>query len=165
MHGFLDSQTVRTIYISVIHVAAKVSSIYTCVQNLRTPSNTGKYSVFRIDSSIHFISRLLTAIFPTTNHLGTFAAWDSARSFFPIFISPRLPPPRIWQADCVPIGVQNVADTGNRYRKATGHGGTKSHTSTHVVQMHTLPTPNANDLLAYRHKVLAISDRLYVTYS
>lgn len=92
VHGFLDSQTVRTIYISVIHVAAKVSPIYTCVQNLRTPSNTGKYSVFRIDSSIHFISRLLTAIFPTTNHLGTFAAWDSARSFFPHFYQPSPTP-------------------------------------------------------------------------
>ena len=35
----------------------------------------------------------------------------------------------------------------------------------HRAQMHTLPTPNANDLLAYRHKVPAISDRLYVAYS
>lgn len=50
--------------------------------------------------------------------------------------------------------------------RQTRRGGTKSRTSTRlVVRMHTLPTPNANDLLAYRHKVLAISDRLYVTYS
>lgn len=73
--------------------------LYPCGKFAHTVAYPANIRLFRIDSSIHFISRLLTAIFPTTNHLGTFAAWDSARFlfFFTVFISPVLlplsPPP------------------------------------------------------------------------
>ena len=71
--------------------------LYPCGKFAHTVAYPANIRLFRIDSSIHFISCLLTAIFPTTNHLGTFAAWDSARfpfffSFFTIFISPVLSP-------------------------------------------------------------------------
>ena len=111
--------------------------LYPCGKFAHTVAYPANIRLFRIDSSIHFISRLLTAIFPTTNHLGTFAAWDSARFLFLFFhrfyqscvtssptssSSSSSSPSRgisLQSAgtDSVPIGVQNVADTGNRYRR------------------------------------------------
>lgn len=64
--------------------------LYPCGKFAHIVAYPANIRLFCIDSSIHFISRLLTAIFPTTNHLGTFAAWDSARFLFFFFFSPFL---------------------------------------------------------------------------
>lgn len=145
--------------------------------------------MFRIDSSIHFISRLLTAIFPTTNHLATFAA--SVLFFFLslfspplfIFINPSSLP--IYTPTCLPPSttpyptyhptvapLSNWSTKRGRYRESVSSEDRAEEEELNRVRVHTSPcecTPfqprNANDLLAYRHKVLAISDRLYVTYS
>lgn len=57
---------------------AKLSSVYIRINSHTSraiyPSSCPPPHPSYIDSSIHFISLFLTAIFPTTNHLGTFAA-------------------------------------------------------------------------------------------
>lgn len=82
--GILDSGSSYDAYgIPAIHVSMKVSAISGGAKfaHQSREREGEKYSVF--DSSIHFISILLTAIFPTTNHLGTFVVWILAvRLFF-----------------------------------------------------------------------------------
>lgn len=74
-----------------IHISypAELSSVYIRINShtsraIYPPSPPPRPSY--IDSSIHFISLFLTAIFPTTNHLGTFAARLLVSPFF-FFIS------------------------------------------------------------------------------
>jgi len=55
-------------------IPAKLSSVYIHINSHTSRAILPLLCPLYIDSSIHFISLFLTAIFPTTNHLGTFAA-------------------------------------------------------------------------------------------
>lgn len=69
----------------------KLSSVYIRINSHTSraiyPSSCPPPHPSYIDSSIHFISLFLTAIFPTTNHLGTFAARLLVSLLLPFFFS------------------------------------------------------------------------------